>query len=160
MRLEDKSALSLAQSGQLGEIRFFRYFLSIGNLNSTKIPNAVFVGYQFAEKFGKLQEIYATFSKDEKVTLLTGKSKDGYIVNLFFDFTNQTNKPIKQVEIAGSQGIYQFDTTTENAFQSNFLTTDEEFFYTDASVQEQAFFNQLKENATTNELICVKGAKA
>jgi len=159
MKAEDQSAVTLAQSGQLGEINFFRYFLSAGNLSKEQIPSAVYEAYEFAKALGSSQEIYASASQNESVLLITSKSQAGYIINLFFDFTKKTQGITKQVEIAGTKGIYQFDTASETAFWSDFLSPEADYDFPEATEKELAFFEKVKESYLENKLVSLGGVQ-
>lgn len=160
MREEDISAIQIVKSKQLGEVCFFRYLLSVGNFTEEHIPTAIFEAYLFAcEINGKsdLESIYASASKNEQVILITGRGKNGLIVNLFFDFSGENQEPIKQSEIAGAKGMYQFDSTSETAFHSNFLTQEHSFTFKGATEQEQKFFEKIKESYDKNKLVFLGG---
>ena len=157
MRAEDLSAVNLAKSGQLGDINFFRYFLSIGNLAKTQIPTAIYEAYEFAKELGADQEIYASANNDESVILVTGKNAAGYIINMFFDFSNPSTTPIKQVEIAGTKVIYQFDTASEKAFWSDFLASENDFVFEEAGDKELNFFEKVKASYLENKLVDLGG---
>ena len=42
MREEDISMINIVKNKEIGDVEFFRYFLSIGDLEKKKIPTAIF----------------------------------------------------------------------------------------------------------------------
>jgi len=160
MREEDVSMVEVVKSKELGEVQFFRYFLSIGDLEKKKIPTAIFQAYECFKAVNQEQDLdylYASADPATEKILITGKSSTEVIVNFVFDFAVKQKAPIKQVEIVGSKGMYQLDTTSEVAFYSDMVDKQIKFDFSEPNEAAQQFFNKVQTSILENQKVLLGG---
>lgn len=127
MKSEDIAALNLINQGNVGEVTFVRYALSAKYRTYTKIVMHIKEALEWISatlENKKLKDIYASANPEQTVWLVTIQFENHAMANLFMDFTRTKNSFIKQTEIAGTKGLYLFDSTVENAYQVDFLEED------------------------------------
>ena len=77
------------------------------------------------------------------------------MANLFFDFSGHTH--VKQMEVAGTEGLYVFDSSVEQAFQSDFLKTHEIEPESESGVQANDWWVLAEESLRTGDKVAPKG---
>ncbi|WP_240310420.1 MULTISPECIES: hypothetical protein [Listeria] len=123
---EERLAVKLARAKKLGQLTFFRYFLVEPIAEETARIVRIEEVYAFMKGIqeGEAEIMFSSIGKDKTVFLVTGKWGNRAHFNVMLDFSGHNSSKIKKFEIAGLEGLFQFDTTTENAFYSNFLNTE------------------------------------
>ncbi len=123
---EEHVAVELAKANKLGRLTFFRYFLVAPISDEAARIARLEEVYAFMEELqdGEAEILFSSVNKDKTVFLLTGKWSNRAHFNIMLDFNRHSSSKIKKFEIAGLEGLFQFDTTTENAFYSNFLNSE------------------------------------
>jgi len=162
MREEDISMINIVKNKEIGDVEFFRYFLSIGDLEKKKIPTAIFQAYECFKALNQDQDLdylYASADPLAEKILITGKSSSEIIVNFVFDFTANGKESIKQVEIVGSDGMYQFDTTSEIAFYSDMLDNQIKYDFEAPDEAAQQFFDKVQTSISENQKVLLGGGK-
>lgn len=162
MREEDVSMIEIVKSKELGDVQFVRYFLSLGELKKEIIPIVLFQTYSFFKALNQGEELdylYASADGQVEKILITGKSSTEVIANFVFDFTPNVKQPIKKVEIVGSKGMYQLDTTAEVNFYSDVVGNQIKFDFSDPSEEAQQFFNKIKTSISQNQKVLLGGGQ-
>lgn len=113
-----------ARQGKLGKVCAVRYSLHAPNKPLEAISSHAKEALGWIAEVNGMQEltdIYGSANDEKTVWLVTCQFADGSVANLFLDFSGAGSTWIKQMEIAGTEGLYVFDSTVEQAFQSDFL---------------------------------------
>ncbi|EMG27800.1 hypothetical protein [Listeria fleischmannii] len=142
---EERIAQEIANTNQIGRITFIRYFLAKGISNESARIAEIEKVYTFLAgiQAGGVNVLFSTVSEDQAVFLVTGRLANKAHFNLMFDFHDHNQTPIKKIELAGLDGLAQFDSTAEMAFYSNFLKLKQEQENLTPSAQGKQFFEMI-----------------
>lgn len=124
MKLEDQAALREVREGNVGNVTFIRY-----NFHAPEKPFEIITQHIKEALYWisnihinqDLKDINTSANQEKNVWLITCQFTDRTVANLFFDFSPSRSIYIKQMEIAGTTGLYVFDSSVEQALQSDFL---------------------------------------
>lgn len=158
MKLEDISACQAFTQNKLGKITFIRYSLSLYRQNHHEFEEILAEIYHWLQalQVTEILSVVASKPKNETLYIITAEFENNVLINLFLDFTRTTSGFSKKTEIAGTEGLFVFDSATESAFQSDFL--EEANWQTSLTNQEEAktFIQLIKKSMATNEIIFKK----
>jgi predicted dehydrogenase len=111
---------------KVGNIHFIRYTLSI-------YPDKNKMSYfeQIADFIVDLvhepiRNLYFTADESRTAFLITMEFESKALVNIFLNFNTKYKSNIRKVEVSGTNGLIVYDSTVEQAFQSDFLFVNEE----------------------------------
>lgn len=164
MRVEHQAILQQIQTQQLGSVTFSRYDLATGIESEAQIDLLLKEALQFLLLCHQspLETIYGSYAAQHQIYLLTIQFKNQSLCNLFIDasIANQQNYQ-KQIEIVGTQGLYQYHSADRRGFSSNFiLPGNYQVDYQEASLENIGLSNlvfQIKESIKNNETITFGG---
>lgn len=127
MKPEDQAAIREIRQGKVGEVTSIRYSLHSQEKNKDQIISHAKEALNWISEINEdqhLKDIYASVNSEKTVWLITCKLINNALVNMFLDFSANKNHYIKKTEIAGTSGLFVYDSSIENAFQSNYLSED------------------------------------
>lgn len=164
MRIEHQAILQQIQTQQLGSVTFSRYDLATGIESEAQMDLLLKEALQFLLLCHQspLETIYGSYDVQHRIYLLTIQFKNQSLCNLFIDasMANQQNYQ-KQIEIVGTQGLYQYNSADRRGFSSNFiLPGNYQVDYQEASLENIGLSNlvfQIKESIKNNETITFGG---
>lgn len=139
MKLEDQAGVSLVKSGELGEVTFFRYSLTINRQHQDKetaVLDEVFSWIR-AAGISELQSVSASYAKGKKVLLVTMSFSDNVFANIFINMESQETGYVKGIEIAGTKSLYVYNSAGETAFTSDCIP-QKEYQFTQNSNEENS----------------------
>lgn len=156
MKKEDIASVRAVESGRIGKPTFIRYSLSMNRpeqLNEELLLSEVFNWMSSIDNL-ELKQLSATRSQNKEVLLITMQLVNATIANLFLDFSRKNVGYAKEFEIAGTKGIYVFDSTHNQGFESDCCQVEEYTIETNTyehndllqliqkSLEEQSVVNQ------------------
>ncbi|WP_314064551.1 hypothetical protein [uncultured Vagococcus sp.] len=144
MNLVDKNILFHLAKEHLTNIQFSRIFLS-ATVSSEALKTAIFseIFYLlFHCHQTKVATLYASATPNKSIYLITLQFKDQSLANIMVDFTNQRQQHIRKIEIVSDNSIYNFDSSTEDAFYSDYILNGN---YIPDYEQENPYDQQIKE---------------
>lgn len=121
IKKEDQASVTAIESGKVGKPTFIRYSLSISNQEKNKKDALLDEIFGWIRSLAKLEmeRLSATYSQNKEVLLISMQFIDSTIANLSLNFSRKDSDYIKNFEIAGTKGIYVFDSEQNQGFQSN-----------------------------------------
>ena len=158
MKRENQAAVTAVRDGKVGDVCFARY-----SLHSPNKPYEI-IGLHIKEAFDwvsevngqkELKDLYATANPEKTVWLVTCQFAGGAMANLFFDFSGHTH--VKQMEVAGTDGLYVFDSSVEQAFQSDFLKKHEIEPESESGVQANDWWVLVEESLRAGDKVAPEG---
>ena len=158
MKRENQAAVTAVRDGKVGDVCFIRYSLHAPNKPYETIGLHIKEAFDWvSEVNGKkeLKDLYATANPEKTVWLVTCQFAGGAMANLFFDFSGHTH--VKQMEVAGTDGLYVFDSSVEQAFQSDFLKTHGIEPESESGVQADEWWILAEESLRTRDKVEPKG---
>lgn len=124
MKIEHQDILDQIYHSTLGDITFSRYDISTGIDNEKQLDLIIKEALQFLLLCHQshLETLFASFEARQQFYLITMQFQDQSLCNLVIDGSPTNNKRFKkQIELVGTLGLYQFDSTDERGFGSNFI---------------------------------------
>lgn len=124
MHKENAHALSLVRSGHFGEVNFTRMTLMTNCNTKTGKENLMREILSFVRSLhqDRIDTVYASSNPERSVYLISLQFFNYSLSNILLDFSFKEKEDyLKKFEIAGSDGIYQYNSSQENTFHSTFL---------------------------------------
>lgn len=121
MKLEDKACVDLVKEKKLGKVSFVRYSLSLNKQHDGKLDMILSELYTWFEEMGmkEVKELSVSLGKGGQVLLVTGQFEGAILFNIFINLTQTTDGFVKKLEVAGTDGLYVFNSESEEAFVSS-----------------------------------------
>lgn len=122
MKLEDKKICDMIQQNDLGNVKFFRYSLTINTNQKQEEKWLLAEMFQLLHESGQqtIKQLTASHAKDERATLLTLEFEDHVMANLFIGYASDVTTYTKVLEVVGDKALYQFNSDSPTAFSTTF----------------------------------------
>lgn len=122
MKLEDKACIKMIEEGKIGQVTFIRYSLVLGDY--THYKNVLSEFYDWVKNMGvtDIESISASQLKNNSGILVTGKFKEQVMFNLYLAKDTTEKGFVKKVEVSGTDGLYVFNSESEEAFMSTCIS--------------------------------------
>lgn len=122
MKLEDIACLKKIETNSLGDITFIRYSLVLDELTHYEKVLSEFYDWVKAMGITGVENVSVSSLKKKSGILITGRFREQMMFNFFL--TKEKNKKgfVKKVEVAGTKGLYVFNSESEEAFMSTCIT--------------------------------------
>lgn len=164
MRIEHSAIIKQIQEERLGNVTFSRYDLATGVETIEQVDTLLKESLQFLLLChqSEIETIYGSHEERHQIYLITLQFKDHSLCNLFINAspTNQKNYQ-KQIEIVGTQGLYQYNSADQRGFASNFISPGNyQPDYQETSLENISLSNlifQIKQSIKNNETITFGG---
>lgn len=146
MHPENQHALSLVSAGKIGQVNFTRLTLATQckTISDKEAIMKEVLDFIRALHRDRIDTLYATCHKAAAVYLISLQFFNHSLANILLDFSYQdSDNYLKTFEIAGTRGIYQYDSQQEHSFSSNFLNQGTYQAQTDFSPVDNIWLNEL-----------------
>ena len=124
MKIEHQDILEQIQNETIGEVTFSRYDLATGIDTEKQLDMLLKEALQFLLLCHQshLETIFASYEKKHHIYLITMQFQNQSLANLLIDGSSINQlKFSKQIEIVGTNSLYQFNSADERGFASNFI---------------------------------------
>ena len=158
MKRENQAAITAVRDGKVGDVCFARYSLHAPNKPFEVISLHIKEAFDWVREVNgkkELKDLYATVNPEKTVWLVTCQFASGTMANLFFDFSGDAY--VKQMEVAGTEGLYVFDSSIERAFQSDFLKQHDVKPERESGAQADDWWGLAEESLRTRDKVVPKG---
>lgn len=124
MKAEHEDILKQIREDALGEITFTRYDLATALKEAKQIDFILKEALQFLFLChqSNLETLYASHESTQKIYLITLQFQNQSLCNLFIDGALKNEHVYtKQIEIVGTKGLYQYNSSYNRGLSSNFI---------------------------------------
>lgn len=121
MKLEDQASLGQVKQGNLGDVTFFRYALTLPQEYQGQQDALLSEVIDWIKGAGvtDLHSASASYAKGKKVLIITLSFGKNVLANLLLNMESVSAGFVKKSEIAGTKGLYVFNSESETAFTSD-----------------------------------------
>ncbi len=124
MKAEHEDILNQIRKDTFGEITFTRYDLATALKEDQQIDFILKEALQFLFLChqSNLETLYASHESTQKIYLITLQFQNQSLCNLFIDGAAKNEQVYKkQIEIVGTKGLYQYNSSYDRGLTSNFI---------------------------------------
>ncbi|MBP1043010.1 hypothetical protein I6N95_18505 [Vagococcus sp. BWB3-3] len=121
MKLEDQASLAQVKQGNLGKVTFLRYSLTLPQEYQEQQDALLSEVIDWIKGAGvtNLHSASASYAKGKKVLVITLSFAENVLANLLLNLESVKTGFVKKSEIAGTKGLYSFNSESETAFTSD-----------------------------------------
>lgn len=121
MKDEDMQLIKSYKDGELGKITFYRSQISASLRDGQQLERLVKETEQVlvALGIGRPTVVNALRQQNAPLYSIIAKTSTHQLLNLFFDFTPTNPTYTKKLDVAGTEGLYIYDSRTDMGFWTN-----------------------------------------